>query len=89
MSVEATLSLINSVALISASVIPFYLALREKIRPLRVLSALLGLFAFSHGAYHYLSAFVVGYAGRAVLDTLSVVFLLLFIIYSTIRGGWA
>ena len=89
MSLEATLSLINSVSLIGASILPFYLALREKLGPLRVLSALLGLFAFSHGTYHYLSAFVVGYAARAVLDVLSVLFLLLFVIYYAKRAGWA
>jgi len=81
------LNLIDSVAMIGASIIPIYIAIATKIKPFRILSMLLGLFAFSHGLYHLLFAFVFGYAARAVLDSFSVGILILFLSYFAKRGG--
>ncbi len=81
------LNLIDSIAMIGASLIPFYLSYATKITPLRVLSFLLGLFAFSHGLYHFLFAFVFGYSARAVLDSFSVGVLLTFLVYFAKKGG--
>ncbi|HYY92667.1 MAG TPA: hypothetical protein VE955_11835, partial [Candidatus Dormibacteraeota bacterium] len=83
------LNLIDSVAMIAASIIPFYISYATRIKPFRILSLLLGLFAFSHGLYHFLFAFVVGYLARAVLDSFSVAVLLLFLSYFAKKGGWA
>ncbi|MBO0888715.1 hypothetical protein J2P12_06410 [Candidatus Bathyarchaeota archaeon] len=83
------LNLVDSVAMMAASIIPFYISYLTRIRPFRILSLLLGLFAFSHGLYHFLFAFVVGYLARAVLDSFSVAVLLLFLFYFSKRGGLA
>jgi hypothetical protein len=88
-SIETVLGLIDGTTLVAASFVLFYLVLRTKLSSLRVLSLLLGLFAFAHGLYHLLFTFVIGYAARAALDTLSVVFLLSFAIYYTKRGNLA
>jgi len=81
------LNLIDSMAMMAASAIPFYVSLATKIKPFRILSLLLALFAFSHGLYHLLFAFVFGYAARAVLDSFSVAVLLVFLSYFAKKGG--
>jgi hypothetical protein len=73
--------------MIGASFVPLYLVFRTKIPPLRIFSLLLGLFALSHGLYHLLFTFVVGYTARESLDTLSVVVLVIFGIYYNAKGG--
>lgn len=80
-------NLIDAMAMMAASAIPFYVAYATKIKQFRVLSLLLGLFAFSHGLYHLLFGFVFGYTARAVLDSFSVAMLLLFLSYFAKRGG--
>jgi len=84
-----TFNLIDAVAMIAASAIPFYVAYVTKIRPFRILSLLLALFSFSHGLYHLLFGFVFGYTARAILDSFSVVTLLLFLSYFSKKGGLA
>ena len=81
------LNLIDSVAMIAASIIPFYVAYITRIKPFRILSLLLALFAFSHGLYHLLFSFVFGYTARAVLDSFSVAVLLAFLTYFSKKGG--
>jgi hypothetical protein len=80
-------NLIDSMAMIAASAIPFYVAYATKIKPFRTLSLLLALFAFSHGLYHLLFGFVFGYAARAILDSFSVGVLLVFLSYYAKKGG--
>ena len=82
-------NLIDSMAMMGASAIPFYVSYATKIKPFRILSLLLALFAFSHGLYHLLFGFVLGYAARAVLDSFSVVMLLAFLSYFAKKGGFA
>ena len=88
-SIETVLGLIDGTSLVAASLVLFYLVARTKLPSLRVLSLLLGLFALAHGMYHLMFTLVIGYAARAALDTLSVVFLLSFAIYYTKRGNLA
>lgn len=80
-------NLIDAVAMMSASAIPFYVAYATKVNSFRVLSLLLALFAFSHGLYHLLFGFVFGYTARAILDSFSVGVLLLFLSYFSRKGG--
>lgn len=87
MSIDTLLGLINAVALIGASIVPISLVFRAKIPSLRIFSLLLGLFALSHGLYHLLFTFVLGYLAREFLDTLSVVVLVIFAVYYSVRGG--
>ena len=82
-----TFNLIDSLAMMAASAIPFYVAYITRIKPFRILSLLLALFAFSHGLYHLLFGFVFGYTARAILDSFSVVMLLLFLSYFAKKGG--
>jgi len=81
------LNLIDSMAMMAASVIPFYISYATTIKPFRILSLLLGLFAFSHGLYHLLFAFVFGYTARAILDSFSVAVLIIFLAYFAKKGG--
>jgi len=54
-----------------------------------MLSLLLGLFALSHGLYHLFFTLLIGYTARAILDSLSVTFLVTFAIYFTKKGSLA
>jgi len=82
-----TFNLIDALAMMAASAIPFYVAYTTKIKPFRILSLFLALFAFSHGLYHLLFGFIFGYTARAILDSFSVVMLLLFLSYFAKKGG--
>ena len=81
------LNLIDSTAMMAASILPFYISYVTKIKPFRILSLSLGLFAFSHGLYHFLFSFVFGYVARAILDSFSVAVLLIFLAYFARKGG--
>jgi hypothetical protein len=89
MSIETILGLANGISLVAASSVLLYLVLRSKVPSLRMLSLLLGLFALSHGLYHLFFTLLIGYTARAILDSLSVIFLVTFAIYFTKKGSLA
>jgi hypothetical protein len=88
-SIETILGLVDGISLIAASSVLLYLVLRSKVPSLRILSLLLGLFALSHGLYHLFFTYLVGYTARAVLDSVSVIFLVTFALYFTKKGRLA
>jgi hypothetical protein len=89
MSIETILGLIDGISLVAASSVLLFLVLKSNVPSLRLLSLLLGLFALSHGLYHLFFTLVIGYTARAVLDSLSVIFLVTFAIYFTKKGRLA
>ena len=88
-SIETILGSVDGISLVAASIVLLYLALKSNVPSLRILSLLLGLFALSHGLYHFFFTFVIGYAARAILDSLSVIFLVSFALYFTKKGSLA
>ena len=89
MAIETFLGLIDGISLVATSFVLLYLALKTNMTSLRILSLLLGLFSLSHGLYHLFFTFVIGYTARAVLDSLSVIFLVTFALYFTKKGSLA
>jgi hypothetical protein len=89
MSIETILGLANGISLIASSSVLLYLVLRSNVPSLRILSLLLGLFALSHGLYHLFFTYLIGYTARALLDSLSVIFLVTFAVYFTKKGSLA
>jgi len=89
MAIETILGLIDGISLVAASLVLLFLALKTNMPSLRILSLLLGLFALSHGLYHLFFTLVIGYTARAVLDSLSVIFLVTFAVYFTKKGSLA
>ena len=53
----ATGGIVLFAILVAAGIIPLVMAARVKVRSLRILSLLLGLFAVVHGFYHLASGF--------------------------------
>ena len=89
MAIETILGLIDGISLVAASLVLLFLSMKTNLPSLRTLSLLLGLFALSHGLYHLFFTLVVGYTARAVLDSLSVIFLVTFAVYFTKKGSLA
>jgi hypothetical protein len=88
-SIEAILGVIDGISLLAAASVLLFLVLKSNVRSLRLLCLLLGLFALSHGLYHFFFTLVVGYTARAVLDSVSVIFLVSFAFYFTKKGSLA
>jgi len=59
----------------AAGVVPLIMAVKTKVRSLRILSLLLGLFAVVHGFYHLASGYQQEILADAVFEPLSLVLL--------------
>jgi hypothetical protein len=73
-------------ALFLVGIVPLYIALSLKVRSIRVISLLLGLFAITHGLYHLFDAYGQSTLGDGVFEPISVGFLLCFGIYYSKKG---
>lgn len=74
------------VSFFGVAIVPFYIAIRSKIAPLRILSLLLGLFAVAHGIYHLTFDISQSYLGDVIFEPMSVIFLFVFGLYYTKKG---
>lgn len=61
--------------MVGAGIIPLMMGLKVKVRSLRILSLLLGLFAIVHGFYHLASGFQQDLLADAVFEPASLVLL--------------
>jgi hypothetical protein len=61
--------------MVGAGIVPLIMALRVKVRSLRILSLLLGLFAVVHGFYHLAYGFQQEFLADAVFEPISLVLL--------------
>jgi hypothetical protein len=68
-------------ALFGVGIVPLIISVRVKVRSLRILSLLLGLFAIAHGFYHLSEAYGLDFYSDVFLEPISVVFLLAFGVY--------
>ncbi|OLD04438.1 hypothetical protein AUG19_08090 [archaeon 13_1_20CM_2_54_9] len=59
----------------AAGIVPLIMAVKTKVRSLRILSLLLGLFAIVHGFYHLASGYQQEILADAVFEPLSLVLL--------------
>jgi len=80
------LNVLTFAALFSVGIVPIYLVLKIKVRPLRLLSLFLGLFAIIHGLYHLADAYGQSFLADVVLEPASVAFLLAFGLYYSKKG---
>ena len=69
------------VALFGVGIVPLIISFRVKVRSLRIISLLLGLFAITHGLYHLSEAYSMDFFSDVILEPISVLFLLAFGIY--------
>ena len=63
------------VIMLGAGIVPLIMAFRVKVRSLRILSLLLGLFAVVHGFYHLASGFQQEFLAEGVFEPISLVLL--------------
>jgi len=84
---ELVLGIINGASMITASTVSLHLAARTSVRTIRILGLLLAAFAAAHGSYHLLYSLAIGYPARELLDTTSVVVLIIFAFYYGRTGG--
>lgn len=75
------LNILAWVALFGVGIVPLIISFRVKIRSLRILSLMLGLFAIVHGLYHLSEAYSMDFYSDVILEPISVAFLLAFGIY--------
>lgn len=61
--------------MVAAGIVPVIMAVRVKVRSLRILSLLLGLFAVVHGFYHLASGFQQPVLADVVFEPISLVLL--------------
>ena len=61
--------------MVAAGIVPLIIAVRVKVRSLRILSLLLGLFAIVHGFYHLASGFQQPFLADAVFEPISLILL--------------
>jgi len=61
--------------MVAAGVVPLIMAFKAKVRSLRILSLLLGLFAVVHGFYHLASGFQQDFLADAVFEPISLTLL--------------
>lgn len=81
MDINWLLNILAWAALFGVGIVPLIISLRVKIRSLRILSLLLGLFAIIHGLYHLSEAYSMSFYSDVILEPISVAFLLAFGIY--------
>lgn len=86
MDLVPTLNLLAFAALFTVGLVPFYMSFKVKVKSLKILSLLLGLFASIHGLYHLAYDFNQPFLATMVLDPVSVTFLLAFGIYYSRQG---
>lgn len=75
------LNILAWIALLGVGVVPLIISFRVKVRSLRILSLLLGLFAITHGLYHLSEAYGIDFLSDGILEPISVSFLLAFGFY--------
>jgi hypothetical protein len=61
--------------MVAAGTVPLIMAVKVKVRSLRILSLLLGLFAVVHGFYHLAFGLQQGFLADAVFEPISLVLL--------------
>lgn len=61
--------------MLGAGIVPLIMAFRAKVRSLRILSLLLGLFAVVHGFYHLASGFQQPFLADVVFEPISLILL--------------
>jgi hypothetical protein len=86
MDLVPTLNLLSFAALFVVGLVPLYLFFKLKVRSLKILSLLLGLFATIHGTYHLAYDLNQSFLAITVLDPISVTFLLGFGLYYSKKG---
>ena len=62
--------------MVAAGIIPLIMAIKVKVRSLKILSLLLGLFAVVHGFYHLAFGFQQQLLADAVLEPISLILLI-------------
>jgi hypothetical protein len=62
--------------MVAAGIVPLIMAFKVKVRSLRILSLLLGLFAIVHGFYHLASGFQQGFLADVIFEPISLILLL-------------
>ena len=73
-------------ALAAAGIIPILMSFKVKIRSIRILSLLLGLFAIIHGFYHLSMGFGNEFFGELIFEPISITFLVGFGLYYSKKG---
>ena len=81
MTLEWLLNILAWVALFGVGIVPLFISFKVKVRSLRILSLLLGLFAVTHGMYHLSVAYGIDFLSDVILEPISVGFLLAFGFY--------
>jgi hypothetical protein len=81
MDINWLLNILAWIALFGVGIVPLIISFRVKVRSLRILSLLLGLFAIIHGLYHLSEVFSMDFFSDVILEPISVAFLLAFGIY--------
>jgi hypothetical protein len=81
------LNILAWIALFAVGIVPLIISFRVKVRSLRLLSLLLGLFAITHGLYHLSEAYGIGFLSDGILEPISVSFLLAFGFYYSKKAG--
>ena len=61
--------------MVSAGVVPLIIAVRVKVRSLRILSLLMGLFAIVHGFYHLASGYQATFLADVIFEPASLILL--------------
>src|SRR5689334_497482 len=61
--------------MVAAGIVPLIMAVRVKVRSLRILSLLLGLFSVVHGFYHLASGFDQEFLADAIFEPASLILL--------------
>jgi hypothetical protein len=61
--------------MVSAGIVPLIMAVKVKVRSLRILSLLLGLFAVVHGFYHLASGFQQDFLADVIFEPISLILL--------------
>lgn len=88
MSTTFILGIISGASMLLASIVPLYVGMAVKHKPVRALSLLLGLFSFTHGLFHV--GFLVGIdlVSIVLIEPASVSILLIFMAYYLEKGGF-
>ena len=87
MDLDWLLNFLAWVALFGAGIVPLVISIRVKNTSLRILSLFLGLFAITHGLYHLSDAYGMSFVADAILEPISVVFLVGFGLYYSKKAG--
>lgn len=61
--------------MVAAGIVPLIIAIRAKVRSIRILSLLLGLFAVVHGFYHLASGFQQQFLADVIFEPISLILL--------------